>query len=457
MRSNVRFNFIFFIKLFLLNLIFIFNHAFAEVSHNLPFAIHSFKTPEGLSVQFVHEASIPIVVLELGFHAGSSYDSDQWGLADFVAQSIGKETNTESGDQLAWDLDNSGAEIAGSVDRDLAVFTMHSQVQPALLNPAIHTLVQIISQMTTSNKIFNQITQNQIQNIKISLSQPLEIAENALMANLFSGTSYAHSIHGTLDRLNTIAPGDVMDFYHEYYVDQNGYLVIVGDIDLAEAQTIASEFSSALPSGRKASMPELNSLFNPAPVLNNANGNNIHIDFPSKQTVILMGQRSMGKTDPLNLPLLTGLTVLAGPTMESVLYNNLKVGQNLVYNISADMNTWSGAGVLSILTETDNQNAQAVESGINQAIGNLLQSGPSQTDLEHARNYLAGSFQLGFSSDQNLADMLLTMMAYGFPENYLNKRAQDLLLLAPSNIAQAFTHIAQNNNPWVTVTVGGAS
>jgi len=467
MRIFVKFLINFFIFVFLN--IFYFNVCFAtDLSSspslpnltNLPFNIHSFQTPEGLSVQFVHEDSIPIVVFELGFRAGSSYDRDQWGLADLVAKSIGQETDTESGDQLAVDLDNSGAEITSAVDRDLSIFTMRSQVQPALLNPAVSTLVQLISQMATSDKVLAHVKQNQIQKIQIDSTQPLEIAENALMANLFSGTSYAHSVHGNLTSVNTIGEGDLMNFYHQYYVDKNADLVIVGDISLAQAQNIASQFSSALPSGQKAVIPALNSLFNPPISINSnnstsSNSSNIHIAFPSKQTVILMGQRSLSKTDPLNLALLTGLTVLAGPTMESVLYNNLRVDQGLVYDISSDANTWSGAGEISILAQADNINAQAVESEINQAIGSLTQSGPAQGDLAHARSYLAGSFQLGFSSDKNLADMLLTLMAYGFPENYLNQRAQDLLSLAPSDISQAFSHIAQNNNPWVTITVGG--
>ncbi len=447
-----------FIFLFL-NIIFL-NFSFASDSTHLPFNIHRFQTPEGLSVQFVHEDSIPIVVLELGFHAGSSYDGDQWGLADLVAKSMGQETNTESGDQIAVDLDNSGAEITSAVDRDLSIFTMRSQVEPALLNPSVNTFVQLISQMATSDKVFAYLKQNQIQKIQVDHMQPLEIAENALMANLFAGTPYAHSVHGDLASLNSIGEGDLMNFYHQYYVDKNADLVIVGDISLAEAQAMASQFSKALPSGQKAAIPGLNSLFNP-PIssnsagFNNSNNSNIHIAYPSKQVVILIGQRSLSKTDPLALPLLTGLTVLAGPTMESVLYNNLRVDQGLVSNISSDVNTWSGAGEISILAQSDKADVQAVEGEINQAIGSLTQNGPAQSDLAYARSYLSGSFQLGFSSDKNLADMLLTLMAYDFPQNYLNQRAQDLLSLAPLDIARAFSHIAQNNNPWVTITVGG--
>ena len=104
--------------------------------------------------------------------------------------------------------------------------------------------------------------------------QPLEIAENALMANLFAGTPYAHSVHGDLASLNSIGEGDLMNFYHQYYVDKNADLVIVGDISLAEAQAMASQFSKALPSGQKAAIPGLNSLFNPPISSNSAGFNN---------------------------------------------------------------------------------------------------------------------------------------------------------------------------------------
>ncbi len=425
-----------------------FNFAFAD---NLPFKINYFKTPEGLSVEFVHEDQQPILIMELGFYAGSAYDGAQYGLAELVAKSIGQETSLKTGDQLALDFDNSGAELSANVDRDMAMLIMHTQTQPDLLQAGVSTLITAVTDLASSDKVLEQVKQNQIQRIEIGQAHPLQIAEDALMADLFAGTPYEHSVHGTADSLNNINPNDISNFYRQYYVDQNGVMVMVGDISLAQAQEIAHGFSQALPEGQKAVPIAPNNFANmPAPL-----NTTIHIDYPSKQAVIIMGQRALSKTSPQNLALLTASSILGGASMGSVLYQKLKEQQFLADNTSADLNTWAGSGVLSLLAETSPQNMQAVESIMNQSIADLAQNGPSQIDLEQAQNYLTGSFQLSFSSDQELADVLITLLAYGLPENYLDNRAQNLLLLTPSDISGALAQLQQNNNPWVTVTVGG--
>ena len=431
-----------------LNLLFsLFLFISLPASASLPFTIQRFVTSEGLAVAFVHEGSIPMVVMNLGFHAGSGYDAGSDGLAQLVAKCLGEATSVQNGNQIAESLDASGAEFSVQVDPDLSVITMHSQSDAADLNAAVSALIPVISDLNISPDALNRVAERDLQALELSHGQASSIAEDALMQALFADTPYGHSVLGTKDSISAINLDQVMQFYHRYYVDQNGVLILVGDIDFSTARAIANQFSKALPSGQ------------PAPLLvvqpHAPRQTEINIAYPSKQTTILMGEITRPKVDPLNLALETGSTILAGPTMESLLYSSLRQ-KGLVYSVNSSLNTMNASGFLSIMAQTKNESADMVILEMQEALQGLVNNGPMQSDLENARSFLMGSFQLGYASDENVADLLMGLVAYGYPANYFEKRAQNILLLSSSDITKAFGAVSQSNNGlWVTVKVGG--
>ncbi len=415
---------------------------------DLPFTVQHFETPEGLSVDFVHEDSIPIVVMELGFHAGSGYDRSNPGLANLVAHSLGEATSHQNGNQIAESLDATGAELSVNVDPDLTVLTMHSQSDPIDLNAAVGALVPVVSDLNISQDILNREQQSQIQALEISHSQPDQLARQTLMQILFAGTPYEFSILGKEDSVSAITTQNVMDFYHQYYQDQNGVFVIVGNIDLVTAKAVAESFSQAFPSGQLA--PALVVKPNPPAM------QKVHVYFPSKQTTILIGQVAMAKKNPLNLGLLAGSIILGGPTLKSLLFDSTRQQglEGLTYLASSSLDTYGGAGVFSILAQTQSDAANAVQNQVETIFQNLVTQGPADNNLSNARSFLVGNLILKYSSDQSLADLLLMLKAYGYPENYLDQISQNLLLLTPTDVTNALQKLTQNG-PQVIVTVGG--
>lgn len=414
---------------------------------NLPVAVQYFETNESLPVAFVHEDSIPIVVMELGFHAGSGYDGAYPGLANLVAHCLGEGTPNRDGNQIAESLDSTGAELSVRVTPDLSLITMHSQSDPIDLNAALSSLVPAVAHLTISQEVLNQEQDKQFEALQLAQEDPEFLAQSALMRILFAETPYQYPVLGTANGIQAISLQNVQDFYQKYYQDQNGFLVIVGKIDLSAAKAVAETFSQALPMGSPA----------PALVVNlkTPNVTQVHIPFHSKQSMVWIGQVGLPAKNSQELALLLGNIILGGPTLESLLFNASKSeSNNGFYLTGAGYKGYQASGLFWMKAQTEPNNLQNLISTMQTLFSNLSQQGPASQDFQNAKNFLTGSFQLEFASDQSVADLLVYLMAYGYPTDYLSLQSQNLLLLTQSDVKTALQKI-NTLGPSVVVTVGG--
>ena len=423
------------------------NKSKAEAS-TVPFQIYRFNTAEGMPVIFIPVHDIPILVAKLGFYAGSGYDPiGAFGLADFVAHGIG----AAMGDQIAEQLDSSGAMIQANVSPDLSVLTMHALTDPEDLNNALSTFVPMVTALNFSESNFQFLKQEQLAEIGLKNKNPVYLAETALKSDLFNGTPYAHPVIGDVASVGGLTQSMCLNFYQNYYVVQNAFLVLVGDINLDQAHVWANAFSSHLPNGARAS----GLLIQPGSIQRRL----IHIDFNSDQTTVLMGARAYAAKDPKNPALLAGMTMIAGPTMDSILFHRLRQ-LSLVDGLRGIVQPDEFSGWTGLLAQTQSQNVdvviQTMQSTLDAVSSGTLDTGAGHSVFENARNFLIGNFSLSYGSDEKLADLMKSLLAYQFQSDYIQNRPQDFLLLTQKAVQTTFESLENNNNnnSWVTVTVG---
>lgn len=76
----------------------------------------------------------------------------------------------------------------------------------------------------------------------------------------FSNWYNAHNFYGDLKDLDAANLKDVDDFFKMYYAPNNAALVVVGDIDTAEAKTMVEKYFAGIPSAEVAPQPDLTEL-----------------------------------------------------------------------------------------------------------------------------------------------------------------------------------------------------
>ncbi|HHE9879729.1 TPA: M16 family metallopeptidase, partial [Campylobacter jejuni] len=130
-----------------------------------------------------------------------------------------------------------------------------------------------------------------------------KLAGLELMTRLYGDHPYAHSSDGTAKTVPAITLAQLKAFHEKAYAAGNVVIALVGDLSRADAEAIAAQVSSALPKG-----PALAKIAQPAEPQASIG----HIEFPSKQTNLMLAQLGIDREDPDYAALSMGNQILGG-------------------------------------------------------------------------------------------------------------------------------------------------
>lgn len=80
--------------------------------------------------------------------------------------------------------------------------------------------------------------------------QPRALVYEQLMATAFQAHPYRRPVIGWMTDLDAMRPQDARDWYHRWYVPNNAYLVVVGDVDHKAVFRLAAEHYGRLAAGK---------------------------------------------------------------------------------------------------------------------------------------------------------------------------------------------------------------
>ena len=206
----------------------------------------------------------------------------------------------------------------------------------------------------------------------------------AFQSTVFAGHPYGQPSDGTLESLPAIARDQLQDFYRTYYAAGNTVIAMVGDLDRAQAETIAADISAALPEGQAA--PPLERA---APL---AERQRQHITFPSAQTHILLGNQATWRGNPDHVALYVGNQVLGGGGFASILTDEVRQKRGYVYGISSHFGPMAAGGPFQVRLQTGNDNADDALTLTLDLIDQFVQDGPTAEQLEETRASIPVSY-----------------------------------------------------------------
>ncbi|MDF2690979.1 MAG: hypothetical protein K0S29_834 [Gammaproteobacteria bacterium] len=410
--------------------------------------IQSWNTQNGVKVLFDQTKQLPTLDVRVVFAAGSSRDGSQYGLANLTANALNAGAGQLSADQIADNFASVGALFGADVDQDMAVLSLKSLSDPQYLQPALQNFIAVLTQPTFPADEVARLQKQQLIALQMSTQDPATIGEIRFLQAMYGNTPYGHMIIGQPDTVAKLTQQDLVRFYKQYYVANNTLIVLVGDISKKQAEQIANQLSQGLAQGQAAA---------PIPAAPfKAAGQVIKVAFPSEQTTILMGGPGIAMGNALFFPLSLGNYTLGGGSLVSRLFVQVRSQAGLAYSISSRFVSQQAPGPFVIMAQTRNEKAQAAELKIQQVLQDFVANGPTQTELDAAKQNLIGSFPLLLVGNSNIADILTAIGFYKLPLNYLDTYRQKLQSSSLSEVKQA---ISQNIHPnaMLTVIVGGSS
>lgn len=408
-------------------------------------AIQSWLTSNGAKVLFVAAPDLPMLDVRVVFNAGSARDGDKFGLASLVSQMLDEGTPTRSTDQIANSFEGLGASFNVGAYRDMFVADLRVLSDNNYLEPALDVFRDVLAHpifpQSSFNRIFDgaQIGQQQRQ------QSPAAQAAILFYQHLYGSHPYAHPSNGTPDSLKTITIDDLKAFHQRYFVAQNTTIALVGNVDTQTAKTISEKISGQLPLGTPAEL--LPSGITLEKALHK------HLNFPSQQTHIMIGQATIRRDDPDYEALYVGNEIFGGGGFGSILMKELREKRGLTYGVYSSVAPMQVEGPFMINLSTRNDQTDQALALIRANLQDFLRNGVTEAQVQEAKNNILGSFPLSTASNSNILAYLASMGFYNLPLDYLDSFNERINKVTPEQIKIAFNkHI--NLNKMLTVTVG---
>jgi zinc protease len=410
--------------------------------------IQSWQTANGVPVYFVPAPELPMVDIEVVFDAGSARDGDKPGLAMLTNNLLSEGAGGRSADQIAEHFDNLGTQLGYSVDRDMATISLRSLTATELLQPALEMLAILITQPDFETSTFERVRQQTLAGLKYQQQSPNAIAEQAFYQTIFADHPYATLVDGTPESVANLSPADLKAFHSRYYVANNALVAITGALERPAAEQLANRLVKQLAQGEKApALPLVKPL---------VKAKTLHLDHPSTQTHIIIGQPGTARKDPDYFTLYVGNYILGHSGLISRLAKAIRQERGLAYSVYSYFFPLKEIGPFITSLETRNEQTQQALQVVQNTLRDFVESGPSATELEEAKQGITGSFPLRIKSNSNIIGYLAVIGFYQLPLDYLSTFNQKITAVTLENIKAVFQRRLQLDK-LVTVTVGETS
>jgi zinc protease len=378
--------------------------------------IQYWKTTNGAKVYFVPSNDIPMVDVRIVFDAGSARDieigENLFGVALMTNGLLSEGAAGDDAQVLAEKFEAVGAAFGNGALKDMAWLSVRSLRDDKYLQPALNNLKNILSFPEFYKTSFNRELQRLKISVKASKQSPSSIASQRFYAELYGDHPYAQPSEGTEESLKKLKLDQLKKFYKKYYVANNAVIAIVGQLTTDEARKIAADLVADIASGEHArALPEVKPL---------TESKTIHIDFPSRQSSVLMGQPGMARGDADYYALYLANHAFGGSGFGSRLMQEVRENRGLVYSVYSYFTPMHVAGPFQIGLKTRNDQLDEAMNIVHKELNKYIAEGPDEDELQDSLKNITGGFPLRIDSNKKIVEYLSVIGFYDLPIDYLD-------------------------------------
>jgi zinc protease len=406
--------------------------------------VQQWVTQGGARVLFVEAHELPMFDLRVTFAAGSAQDGRSAGLALMTNAMLNEGVPGKDVDAIASGFEGLGADFGNGSYRDMAVVSLRSLVDEQKREPALALFTQVIGKPTFPAASVTRIKNQLLAGFEYQKQNPAHLGNQAFMTTLYGNHPYAHASEGDARSVQAITVEQMRAFHKRAYAAGNAVIALVGDLDRAQAEAIAERVSHALPAG--PALPPLPQVQAPA-------ASTTHIEFPSKQSHLLIGQLGIDRNDPDYSALTMGNQILGGGGFGTRLMNEVRERRGLAYGVSSGFSPMQAQGPFTISLQTRAQVTDGTLGLVRQVLRDYLREGPTESELAAAKKELAGSFPLSNASNASIVGQLANMGFYNLPPSWLEDFMAQSQQLSTEQVKNALNRHLNADN-MVVVTVG---
>lgn len=409
--------------------------------------VREVKSRSGITAYLAEDHTTPIIAITFGFKGGSAIDPDEkLGLSTMASALLDEGAGdfdsfafqTELQDRAITLRFNAGSDY---VTGQLVTTTTNAPKAYELLNLAL-------TRPRFDDEPIERIRRQILVGIQARLESPGRIAGQQLMEALFGTHPYAREDEGTPETINGLTVADFRTWRESRFARDRLTVGVAGDITEAQLARVLDQVFGALPatSGLKADVP-------PATVADT--GKTIRIPKNLAQSVVYIGQRGLVREDPDWYKAQVVDYVFGGGSFASRLMDEVRERRGLAYSVGTSMVPYDAGGIMLASVGTRADRADESIAVIRDEWRKIHDEGPTQDELDDAKQYLTGAWPLRFTSTRSIADILLAVQRDNLGLDYIDKR-NSLIDAVTLEDARALAKRLYDPDNLIVVVVGPA-
>ncbi|KQP92705.1 MULTISPECIES: pitrilysin family protein [unclassified Methylobacterium] len=380
-------------------------------------------TAPGIEAWHVESPVVPLIALAFTFEGGAAQDPEgKAGVAQMLARLLDEGAGDLSSDAFQERLAARAIELSFHAGSDALGGSLKMLIKHA--DEAIDLLALALAKPRLDPDAIERVRAQTLAGLRYQQNDPGVMASRRFFAEAYAGHPYARPSSGTPESIAAITRDDLVTM-HRQIIGRGGLKVAaVGAIDAAR---LAESLDRAF--GRLALAAPLKAV--PQTRMQNIGARHV-VDLDVPQSVIRFGMNGVPWRDPDFIPAYVLNHILGGGSFTSRLFQEVREKRGLAYSVGTSLVSHRAASMTWGYTATKNERVGEALSVIGEEIGRLITEGPSDEELQKAKDYLTGSYALGFDTSTKIAHQLVQIAFEGLGMDYIARR-NDLV----ANVTQA--------------------
>ena len=345
--------------------------------------------PSGLRIVTEEVPTVRSVAFGIWANVGSRDESPSVaGASHFLEHLLFKGTSTRSALDISAAVDAVGGEMNAFTGKEYTCF--YARVIDTDFSIAAEVICDMIRDSLVRSEDVDSERTVVLEEIAMRDDDPGDLVHDLFSETLFGDTPIGRPILGTVDSITNMTRRSVNDYYKKKYLPENLVVAVAGNVShervVEQVTRLLGEFldSSAKPAALRPT----------AKVKARGRGDIGLIYRKSEQANILLGFPSIDRSDERRFAL-SVLTSALGGGMSSRLFQEVREKRGLAYSVYASMQQFAGGGILSLYAGCNPEKTREVTAIFRDVLGDVVNSGLSDEELERAKGQVAGSMVLG--------------------------------------------------------------
>lgn len=374
---------------------------------------NTFSLNNGLKVMVVENHKLPRVSIQLSFDNAPMLEGDDAGVGSLTGSLIGNGSKSISKDDFNEEVDFLGATI--NFGSQSAYAASLSKYFPRILELMADAAIN----PNFTEEEFEAEKAKVLTNIKNEENDVSAVATNVQLA-LGYGKNHPYGEITSEETVNNITLLDIEEFYRNYFVPENAYLIIVGDVEFEKTKELATK---AFTPWTKASPPSI-SYGNPA----DAQYTQINfVDMPNavQSEVSVQSLVELKMKDEDYLSALIANQILGGGG-EGRLFLNLREDKGYTYGSYSSIRNNKYVPVrFNAFAQVRNQVTDSSVVQILSEVDKIIKEPVTEEELKNTKAKYVGRFVRALEDPQTIANYAYNIatedLSEDFYKNYLER------------------------------------